>query len=117
MFPSNYPFEELYPVVVGRYRIDSAILYLSHMKNMTIVDLSNIKNIHQGMEASGAKKVLLQREDWFWNHRVVGDTITGSTGHLSANYVVCPEVVVFCVFCKSGIPLVFAFVFHSGIVQ
>ena len=105
MFPSNYPFEELYPVVVGRYRIDSAILYLSHMKNMTIVDLSNIKSVHQGMEASGAKKALLQREDWFWNHRVVGDAISGSSGHLSANYVVCPEVVVFCVYCRKCSPL------------
>lgn len=91
-------------MVVGRYRIDSAILYLSHMKHMTIVDLSNIKSIHQGMEASGAKKALLQREDWFWNHRVVGDAISGSSGHLSANYVVCPEVVLFCVFCRYSSP-------------
>lgn len=97
MFPNDYPFEDLLPVVVGRYKIDSAILHLSHQRNMTIVDLSNIRSIHQGMEASGAKRHQVIGKDWRWNHAVVGDAIPVGSGYLSANYVVCPEIILSCV--------------------
>ena len=51
VFSKNYPYELIYPVVVGRWCVDSAVLYLSHHMHHQIVDFSQIVNYHQLKEA------------------------------------------------------------------
>ena len=63
VFSKNYPYELIYPVVVGRWCVDSAVLYLSHHMHHQIVDFSQIVNYHQGYDGSGRDRKIRKRID------------------------------------------------------
>ena len=88
VFSKNYPFELIYPVVVGRWCVDSAVLYLSHQMHHQIVDFSQIMNYHQGYDGSEQQQLQYEKEDWEWNFKWLMPRRAEKLGSIDANYYI-----------------------------
>ena len=107
VFPYSYPFESLAPLVVGRVLIDNYILYFSHQREHSVVDLTLLASAHQGRDRSFNHKRQLKRSNFFWNERYFDYTAEDSFGLLTSNYLV-----IICIVCfNNQIGVMFTFCF------
>ena len=88
VFSKNYPYELIYPVVVGRWCVDSAVLYLSHHMHHQIVDFSQIVTYHQGYDGSEQNLQQYKKEDWEWNFKWLTPDKAEKFGSINANYYI-----------------------------
>lgn len=88
MFPSTFPFERMWKVVVGRWYVDSAILVYAHGHSFDVVDITSLASIHQGFDSSFNHMGKVPRKDFFWNAVHINSHLGNVQGRITSNYFI-----------------------------
>ena len=88
VFSHSFPFESLHDVVVGRYFVDNEILAFCHLRQMRVVDLSNLYSYHQGTVNSSRKRIALSHKDFYFNQALLSSNDLSVMRLMSSLYVV-----------------------------
>ncbi|CBK21405.2 uncharacterized protein [Blastocystis hominis] len=88
VFPSTFPFEKMWKVVVGRWYVDSAILVYAHARSFDVVDITSLASIHQGFDSSMNHMGKVPRKDFFWNAAHINSHLGNTQGRITSNYFI-----------------------------
>lgn len=88
VFPSTFPFEKMWKVVVGRWYVDSAILVYAHARSFDVVDITSLASIHQGFDSSLNHMGKIPRKDFFWNAAHINSHLGNTQGRITSNYFI-----------------------------
>ena len=88
MFPSTFPFEKMWKVVVGRWYVDSTILVFSHSRKYSVVDITSLASIHLSLDESVHVRSRVEYHDFYWNKGHVPFKADSVDGYLQGNYFV-----------------------------
>ena len=88
MFPSTFPFEKMWKVVVGRWYVDSAILKFAHTHHFGVVDITSIGSLHLSLEESVHVRSRVTGDDFYWNKNHLPFKPNTVECYLQGNYFV-----------------------------
>ena len=88
VFPSTFPFEKMWKVVVGRWYVDSAILVYAHARSFDVVDITSLASIHQGFDSSLNHMGKVPRKDFYWNAAHINSHLGNTQGRITSNYFI-----------------------------
>ena len=88
VFPSTFPFEKMWKVVVGRWFVDSAILKFAHSQSFNAVDITSLASLHLSLDESMHVRNRVKAEDFFWNKNHLPFKPDSVDCYLQGNYFV-----------------------------
>lgn len=86
IFSNDYPFEDIPPVVVGRWGVDTVIMITTHSHKYSVVDMTYIYSYHQGRDTSSNRRKAYVKDDWFWNKQFYLEKQVLTEGSIYSNY-------------------------------
>lgn len=88
VFPSTFPFEKMWKVVVGRWYVDSAILNFAHTNHFDVVDITSVGSLHLSLDESVHVRFRVKYNDFYWNKNNLPFKPNTVECYLQGNYFV-----------------------------
>ena len=102
IFPCTYHFQDVDPVVVGRWFVDTALMKDAQRKKYYIYDMTGLISLHQGFDTS--KKIFKGvQEDFEYNKMLLQKRNDAGIVYLTANYWGCHWSVCFKYYSVDGV--------------
>ena len=102
IFPCTYHFQDVDPVVVGRWFVDTALMKDAQRKKYYIYDMTGLISLHQGFDTS--KKIFKGvQEDFEYNKMLLQKRNDAGIVYLTANYWGCHWGVCFKCYSVDGV--------------
>ena len=82
VFPSTFPFEKMWKVVVG------AILKFAHTNHFDVVDITSVGSLHLSLDESVHVRFRVKYNDFYWNKNNLPFKPNTVECYLQGNYFV-----------------------------